>query len=892
MGEGKWQRVRQIFDSALKLEPDARRDFVKESCGDDKSLFDEVESLLSSHENADSFLEKPAAAELANVIEAPTRKLEPGKFVGHYEIIKLIGSGGMGEVYLAKDQKLDRRVAVKILNDRFSQSESNLSRFIQEAKAASGLNHPNILVIHEIGETEDGHYIVSEFIDGKTLRHALRESSLQVSEILRITIQIVNALAAAHSAHLVHRDIKPENIMIRPDGFVKILDFGLAKLIDNNALVDSEAETKKNLTAIGMILGTVNYMSPEQAKGEQVDERTDIFSLGAMVYELIAGRPPFQSGSMSETFAKLIYKEPLLLSQFASNVPPELQRIVSKMLRKSRDDRYQTMKDLFLDLSELKETLAFDQKLERLTPDVKSAPFPNLADAADDVNLSTRSAQHGLLQSIKSQKLVVGAALAALALVIFGFSYYLLSKWKTDSKGAGKRSIAVLPTKPINTTNRDEIFEIGIADSLIYKLSSIRGLVVRPLSAIRKYADIEQDPIAAGKEQEVDYVLSSNYQLAGGKIRITAQLFNVSSGQIEETYKSEKDVGDVFAMQDAIAGEVSNILLARFVTTAESSTSKRGTTNEEAYRLYLQARYLVDKRNLADAQKAIAILEQAISLDPNYARAWALKAYAHNTKTLQYRSVSNHEEYQKSVEAIYKALALEQNLSEAHGALCENKMYYEWDFAGAERECKRAVELDPNSSLTHQSYARYLMGRGRYDEVLVEARYAIDLDPTSLFNQRVYGVGFYYARRYDEAVMQFKRTVEMDLNNATIYPWLIAALEMQGNQPAAFEWFIKFRELGKTDDKTIQLMKSAYQTSGWQGALREQARLFDESNQAYFFGACIYAQLRDKEKAFENLEKAYQRREWTMVYIQAEPRLDPLRNDPRYDDLVKRVGLK
>ncbi|MCA1625462.1 MAG: hypothetical protein LC768_11675, partial [Acidobacteria bacterium] len=506
-------------------------------------------------------------------------------------------------------------------------------------------------------------------------------------------------------------------------------------------------------------------------------------------------------------------------------------------------------------------------------------------------NLNTAETQYSFSQSIKQHKPLAAFALAALLVGAIGFGYYFFSAGKTALNVGDKKSIAVLPLKPINTANRDEIYEIGIADSLILKLSSMKGFVVRPLSATRKYADIEQDPLAAGREQQVDYVLASNYQLAGGKIRVTSQLFNVASGQIEETYKSEKDAGDIFAMQDAFAGEIGNLLLAQFATTLSSPVAKHGTTNEEAYRLYLQGRYLVDKRSLADAQKAVEILEQAVQLDPNYAQAWAVKAYAHNTKTLQGRSVNTHEEYKKSIEAINKALALDENQADAHGALCEAKLHYEWDFAGAERGCKRAIELNPNSSLTHQIYARFLMSRGRFDEVIIEAKTAIDLDPTSLFNQRVYGVGFYYARHYDEAILQFKRMIEMDPNNVTIYPWFISALEARGNHSEAFEWLTKFQTLTKTDEQTIQLFKTAYQTSGWQGVLREQAKRFDQSNQAYFFGACINAQIGNKDKAFEYLESAYKRREWTIPYLQVEPRLDPLRDDPRFDELVKRVGL-
>jgi tetratricopeptide (TPR) repeat protein len=422
----------------------------------------------------------------------------------------------------------------------------------------------------------------------------------------------------------------------------------------------------------------------------------------------------------------------------------------------------------------------------------------------------------------------------------------------------------------------------------------MKGFVVRPLSATRKYADIGQDALAAGREQQVDYVLTSNYQLAGGKIRITAQLFNVASGQIEETYQSkEKDAGDVFAMQDAIAGELGNILSARFGSTSSGATAKRGTTNEEAYRLYLQGTYLYHKRTAADARKAIEALDQAVSLDPNYALAWAGKAHAHRYAGNLRRDTNTHEEYKKSIEAINKALALDKNLSEAYSALCENKYLYEYDFDGAERECKRAVELDPNSSLAHEIYSRYLMSRGRFDEAISEIKTAIDLEPTSLFNQRNLGLALYYARRYEEAVAQYKRVIAMDEKFASTYNWLVHTLELQGNQSEAFEWFMKLQALQKADEETVQAFQTAYQTSGWHGVLREQAKRFDEGEAASnSYGARINAQLGNKDKAFEYLEKAYQRREWGLAHLQVDPQLDNLRGDPRFDELIRRVGLK
>lgn len=367
MADEKWQRVREVFDSAIRRRPDEREAFVRGACGVDEELLFEVESLLSSLDSADGFMEAPAVEAVADVFSNNGNKLEKGQSLGHYEIINELGSGGMGEVYLAKDQKLDRFVAVKVLNEKFSNDESNLNRFVREARAASALNHPNILVIHEVGEEDKVHYIVSEYVEGETLRATCQKRPLDLPEVLDIAIQVAGALATAHKAHLIHRDIKPENIMVRPDGYVKILDFGLAKLIsrENSSFLGQEKPTAmQNHTAKGLIMGTVNYMSPEQAKGEDVDERTDIFSLGVVIYEMITGQTPFAGNSMSETFANLINAQPLPLSHFLQNVPAELQRIALKTLRKNKDERFQTMKGLLTDLKDLRDNLTTEEKLE------------------------------------------------------------------------------------------------------------------------------------------------------------------------------------------------------------------------------------------------------------------------------------------------------------------------------------------------------------------------------------------------------------------------------------------------------------------------------------------------------------------------------------------------
>src|SRR6266498_2161838 len=369
MADEKWRRVRKVFDAALSRKAEERQNFVNEACGKDKSLLAEVESLLSSHDSAESFMETPAVAKVADAIEAETKKLEAGKRFGYYEIINQIGVGGMGEVYRARDEKLNRDVAIKVLPASFSENQDRLNRFEQEAQAAGALNHPNILTIHEIGEVDGCRFIATEFIEGQTLRERLR-SGVDLDGALDIAIQVASALVAAHRVNIIHRDIKPENIMIRrDDGLVKVLDFGLAKMSVPQRLLDSEAETQVRAnTAPGVLMGTVAYMSPEQARGDTVDARTDIWSLGAVLYELIAGCSPFLAATSNEIISGILSKTASSpLARYWRHVPDRLEEIVEKALSKNRDERYQTSKDLLIDLKRLKQSLETKAAIERST---------------------------------------------------------------------------------------------------------------------------------------------------------------------------------------------------------------------------------------------------------------------------------------------------------------------------------------------------------------------------------------------------------------------------------------------------------------------------------------------------------------------------------------------
>jgi eukaryotic-like serine/threonine-protein kinase len=860
MADDYWQKVREIFDAALRRQPDERRGFVRKACGDDEALLVEVGSLLSSLENAGSFLETPAVAGAAGAILGNGKRLEKGERVEHYEIVEQIGEGGMGEVYLARDTRLNRKVALKLLSAHITEDKNRVSRFRQEAFATSALNHPNILTIYEIGEWCGRDFIAAEFVNGTTLRNLLKKRKLSIDSALDIALQIASALAATHTAGVIHRDIKPENIMIRPDGLVKILDFGIAKYrpteTGRKALVETEA---------GEVIGTVAYMSPEQARGLEIDSQSDIWSLGVILYEMIARKMPFPGKTKSDRLAAILEHEPVALTKNGRTVHPQLQLILDRALAKDKKQRYAKMKDLAEDLRQLRETTSCKSP----SPFILSVQTPTASRRA---------------------YLLAGSAIVSLITVI-AFSYYFYAAKNTTV--GNKRSIAVMPLKPINTADRDELYEIGIADSLIHRLSSMKGFVVRPLSATRNYAGIEQDAIAAGREQQVDYILSSNYQLVSGKIRVTSQLFNVANGHVEETYKSEKDAGDIFAMQDAIAGEVGDLLLARFETSS-SPTAKRGTTNEEAYRLYLQGMYLVDKENQTDSKRAIELFDKALSLDPDYAKAWAGKARAH-CSFAHWGGSSPAAEFANARPALERALALNANLAEVYGVLGIIRADYDWDFGDAEKHFLRAIELAPDSDNLNRWYANRLSGQGRSEEAIARIKTAIDLNPNSVFHQIMYGRILYFARRYDDALTQLRWVVEMDSANPFVYHFLWRSYHMKGDFPRAYESFIRFQQLIGTNDETLKGYETSYAKNGWQSVLLRYLEILKANNasgsRAYGI-AELSALLGQREQAFRYLDDAVKNRSLEISNILGDPSLDSLRDEQRYDELVRRIESK
>ncbi len=886
-----WNKAKQIFAEALKLPPAERVHFLDDACDNDAEIRREVESLLNSLDDAGSFMEQPAGLENAS-LTAQNKVLEKGKRFGHYEIVRPIGAGGMGEVYLANDTRLERPVAIKILNHKFSREKANLDRFVKEAKAASSLNHPNILVIHEIGLSDEANYIVSEYIEGKTLRDVIGGKTLTLPESLDIAVQIANAISAAHTANIVHRDIKPENIIVRPDGFVKILDFGLAKLINQQPAGLDASTVKHNQTAKGMILGTVNYMSPEQAKGEKIDARTDIFSFGALIYEMIAGRTPFAGDSMSETFANLINAEPPPLSRFAGDIPAELERIVSKTLRKKKDERYQTMKDVLGDLKDLRENLAFGERLERAhSPEPKNstAGLPAITDELGQISNPTQKTFTGPFK----RNMTFGAIVIALLFVgSIGLAYYFWPAQKSAATTSAKRSLAVLPFVNASTDPNTEYLSDGVTESIINSLSQLSNLKVMSRNSAFRFKSNQTDTKTIGAQLGVETLVTGDIKQLGDKIIINVRLINASDDSQIWGSQYVKNSGDVLAAQNEIARAVAQNLRLRLSATEEQKIAKRPTENTEAYQLYLRGRFHVFKVTPTEIQKGISYFQQAIELDPNYALAYAGLADAYRSLAIG-SEMSPTEFFPKSKAAALRALELDDSLADGYATLGMTLMWGEWNWSGAEDNFKRAIELDPNGTNGHLLYAHLLSNLGRHAEALAEVKLAREIEPLFAFAGALEGQLLNHAGRQDEALDRLQKTLELAPTFWMPHIFASSVYTEKGMYSEAVAEARKAKELSPTQTVSEGFGGYALAKLGKSDEARVMLDELLKLSKTRFVPAnhiaLIYNGLGETDKTFEWLEKAYNQRDPKMSFLKVEPKWNNLRSDPRFIVMIERL---
>jgi serine/threonine-protein kinase len=641
--------------------------------------------------------------------------LDPGTRLGRYEISSHLGAGGMGEVYLARDTRLDRKVALKILPDEVAADSDRMRRFEQEARAASGLNHPNIITIYEIDQSGPVSFIATEFIDGSTLRERIRARPMPPGESLDVAVQIAAALTAAHADGIVHRDIKPENVIVRHDGIVKVLDFGLAKLTGQAAAaaLDGELTTRAHLkTDSGVVMGTATYMSPEQARGQNVDARSDIFSLGVVLYELLTGRLPFEGSTTLEIVSAILSdREPPPLSRYSSEVPAELERIVSKALRKNREERYQTAKDLLLDLRSLRQRLQIEQ----------THPLTSTG-GGQTAGVGGRSPRHNTLR-------IVGIAAAVLVLASAG-GY----TWWKQAQGASQleiKSLAVLPLRSLDSG--DNYLGLGIADAAIRRVSQTGRVIVRPTSAVRRYLNDDADALTAAKQLGVDSVLEGSLQRADDRLRVSVNLLRCRDGASLWSDSFEIRMADIFTVEDTVAQQVASRLRLQLDASQQAQLTKHYTSNPLAYELYLKGAYNFDQRMRDPAQmmnNTIGFYKQAIEADPNFALAHAQLAYAYATRAV-FLEPTQPAWIEQAKEEINRAQELDPQLAETHLARFQ-LLYSEFEGYQAEaatREVLLANQLDPN--VGHGELAYMYTHLGLEDLASRELARALEIDPTS-----------------------------------------------------------------------------------------------------------------------------------------------------------------
>jgi eukaryotic-like serine/threonine-protein kinase len=812
-----------------------------------------------------------------------------GTKLGSYEILSPLGAGGMGEVYRARDPRLKREVAIKVLPAALADDVDRLLRFAQEAQAASALNHPNIITIHEVGEIEGLHFIVTELIDGNTLRREMAAERLSLPAALDIAVQIASALAAAHQAGITHRDIKPENVMLRRDGIVKVLDFGLAKLTERRtpAAVDKEAETRAKVTTDpGAVMGTPQYMSPEQARGQKVDARTDIFSLGVVLYEMIAGHPPFEGVNALDVISAILQKEPQPLKSQAAELPAELQRIVSKALRKDCDERYQTARDLLNDLKDLKEELAFAAKQARAGQterhEVVTAPAEAVPTAAPAAAATTSSAKI-ILGELKRHRLGVILAMALLLAVMAALGYFA-----RRSSGAIE-SIAVLPFVNASGNADVEYLSDGMTETLISSLSQLPKLNVKARSSVFRYKGKEFDLQKIAQELKVQAILTGRVVQRGERLTLSLELVNTQTENAIWSEQYNRQQADLVTLQSEIARDVSSKLKIRLSGADEQKVAKTYTTNAEAYRLYLQGRFYWNKREEKEFRKAVEYFNQAITVDPNYALAFAGLADSYALLS-SFGFTPPTEGMPKARELARQASSLDESLAEPHTTLGYVLLDYDYDFAGAEREYKRALELNPNYATAHQWYGELLTCAGRFDEAAAEYRRGLAIDPLSLPLNWDYGRFFYNHRKFDEALAQHKKTLELDAGFARAHRTLAEVYRVKGDYAKALEEQASFFEL-RGDPQNAALLRETFAKGGWNGYLRLVTAENSPLKERNWFVSKAYVELGKKDKAFAELHKAYENHESPLQWLKVEPQLDPLRDDPRFKELLKKVGF-
>lgn len=893
MSDPHWEKVKDIFQTALEKRAGAEREsYLDAACGDDENLRGDVAELLVSFEESDDFLDESPISELAETIVGRRESLAAGQQIGRYRIERKLGAGGIGEVFLARDTELERLVALKILSAEYSGNPDHVRRFLQEARAASALNHPNILTIYESGQLENVRFIAAEYVEGETLRERLRRKSADLNEILEIIAQTSAALSAAHHAGIVHRDIKPENIMIRADGLVKVLDFGLAKLVEKETVESQNLRKTEFKTTPGLVMGTVAYMSPEQARGSATDERTDVWSLGVCLSESVFGVQPFGGETANDQIAAILKNDPEPIEEGA---PPELHRIIEKCLEKKVEKRYQTIGELLFDINNFRHDADFSNLygvsfLQNRTAFVSGKPTGrNAVSGSSDISAPpTVSSAEYIAGGIKRHKFYALPASIAVAVALGLILYFAaFNPFSTDKP---IRSIAVLPFANESGDADSNYLSDGVSESLINKFSQLPQLKVASRSSAFRFKNKTADVQEISRALGVEAIVNGRVVQRGDDLQISVEMINAADNtqMWGETYR--RKIFDAQAIQEEIAQNVLQKLQITPLDGQAQNFNSPITNNAQAYQLYLNGVFYRRKNGADNLKKAVEYQNQAIALDPNFALAYA--ELGHNQFNLvAIGEIDPRTGTPPARRAIEKALSLDETLAEAHN-LNANLKQLEFDWTGAEAEIRRTIELNPNLAAAHTNYAEQLSITGNFDEALREIRRAQELDPLRTGLVGVEGIILFRARRYDEALVKFERD---DPDAATTpFPHIVLAraYAAKNRYQDAISALRRSLAIEETTTALIHLGR-AYALVGRRAeSLAILERLKKTANYVSPAElAILYDALGMREPAFESLERAYAGNDLSLPLINIEPEYDSLRDDARVRNLLRRINL-